>query len=388
MARANIVGLTGLRFYAAAIIVYCHAVGAYFVPLDVHALKETYRLGNLGMTLFFVLSGFVIHYNYGESIARCRFGALWSFAVARFARLYPLYFASLILTFAFLRDAFHDPEFRTALPYYLTLTQDWRNISVNGRELANIYVGGAWSISAEVMLYLAYIPLARAITLLHTVRTILLAVGLILIGATGFNLLRVWFGYVEYYDFYLSPYCRFPEFLLGTLTAALYMRRAPAPTAFIEKGPLLIASLAFLMAMIFARYVFDAKVVDDFESSWAYAPPCAALMYFCARNPGKVWLLEGAPIVALGDASYSLYLLSGWGLWMFSSNGVSPGYATAGFRAATAIGFSIVVALGSFRYFEVPSRRLVRRVLSIAPSRFGSEISVVRTPKPGIETTG
>jgi peptidoglycan/LPS O-acetylase OafA/YrhL len=29
---------------------------------------SSWRTGRLGMTLFFVLSGFVIHYNYGDSV--------------------------------------------------------------------------------------------------------------------------------------------------------------------------------------------------------------------------------------------------------------------------------------------------------------------------------
>jgi peptidoglycan/LPS O-acetylase OafA/YrhL len=49
-------------------------------------------------------SGFVTHYNYGGSLARWRPSALWSFAVARFARLYPLYIFALILFLAFIGD--------------------------------------------------------------------------------------------------------------------------------------------------------------------------------------------------------------------------------------------------------------------------------------------
>jgi peptidoglycan/LPS O-acetylase OafA/YrhL len=50
------------------------------------------------MSLFFVLSGFVIQYNYADIFLKERLpSATFKFIVARFARLYPLYVLSIIL---------------------------------------------------------------------------------------------------------------------------------------------------------------------------------------------------------------------------------------------------------------------------------------------------
>jgi peptidoglycan/LPS O-acetylase OafA/YrhL len=79
--------LTGLRYPAAFGIMYGHAVGwLNGAPAD---LAKTYHLASFSMTLFFVLSGFVIHYNYSDVIQQR--GGIQKFFVARFARLYPLY---------------------------------------------------------------------------------------------------------------------------------------------------------------------------------------------------------------------------------------------------------------------------------------------------------
>ena len=43
------------------------------------------------MTLFFVLSGFVIHYNYAGLVTGGRLRGIGAFLWARFARLYPLF---------------------------------------------------------------------------------------------------------------------------------------------------------------------------------------------------------------------------------------------------------------------------------------------------------
>ena len=48
------------------------------------------------MTVFFTLSGFVMWLNYAESISKGEDGAVRRFAVARIARLWPMY----LLTFA------------------------------------------------------------------------------------------------------------------------------------------------------------------------------------------------------------------------------------------------------------------------------------------------
>src|SRR5712691_7440959 len=98
MQRPEIPSLTGLRFYAAALVLWAHTVTAFFMPAGVPILGSSPVTGFLGMTLFFVLSGFVIHYNYGESLGSLKARAIYSFVIARFARLYPLFALCVILT--------------------------------------------------------------------------------------------------------------------------------------------------------------------------------------------------------------------------------------------------------------------------------------------------
>jgi peptidoglycan/LPS O-acetylase OafA/YrhL len=76
--------LTGLRAIAAFTIVFGHG----YIPWG--------YVTALGMPLFFTLSGFIIHYVYCEAF-RANWGrAVGDFAVARFSRLYPLYFLLLM----------------------------------------------------------------------------------------------------------------------------------------------------------------------------------------------------------------------------------------------------------------------------------------------------
>src|SRR5580704_6089862 len=94
----QIPALTGLRFFAAFFILFAHAADwlGQFQNSDIG--QRFGFVAMYGMPLFFVLSGFVIHYNYRRlfmSRGICR--ATCEFAAARFARLFPLYFCLLVV---------------------------------------------------------------------------------------------------------------------------------------------------------------------------------------------------------------------------------------------------------------------------------------------------
>src|SRR5215475_947130 len=149
LASPAIPSLTGFRWIAAALILLAHTMPLFTAPgLSSYASAS---LGRLGMTLFFVLSGFVIHYNYGDRVARLRVPALRSFGVARLARLYPLYLGMLMFDLAVraTHPSFDLQTLTAALPYYLTLSQSWFPIWVGDQHLCTVYFGLAWSISAE-----------------------------------------------------------------------------------------------------------------------------------------------------------------------------------------------------------------------------------------------
>ncbi|MGN8544628.1 acyltransferase family protein [Bradyrhizobium sp. 13971] len=87
----QIPALTGIRFVAAAAVALSHG-GSLFLEGTSLALDISIgTLGLLGMSVFFTLSGFVIQYNYGSSIAGSPRKAIPEFLVARIARIYPLF---------------------------------------------------------------------------------------------------------------------------------------------------------------------------------------------------------------------------------------------------------------------------------------------------------
>src|SRR5271163_1957108 len=91
----NIKSLTSLRFLAAALLVFYHlgqsqlakGAPAFFGFLESCALDQ-------GVSFFFVLSGFILHYSYPVLGSR---GDAWRFLLSRFARVWPAHIAAIVL---------------------------------------------------------------------------------------------------------------------------------------------------------------------------------------------------------------------------------------------------------------------------------------------------
>ena len=89
MAQKRLQGLTGLRFFAAAWVFAYH-----FLVLTVDGapwwVQRAQNAGHAAVSLFFVLSGFVLAYNYAEPLADGRVSRARFFRL-RLARVWPLY---------------------------------------------------------------------------------------------------------------------------------------------------------------------------------------------------------------------------------------------------------------------------------------------------------
>ena len=130
--RVDIRALTGLRFVAALLVLIAHVALAFpnvALAFPTSLLRRLLvGLASAGMSLFFVLSGFVMWLNYAHPIAARKPGAIRDFALARFARLYPMYFVVIAVAFsmAFLLHGW--PLVRQILPdtmYFIAGIEVW-----------------------------------------------------------------------------------------------------------------------------------------------------------------------------------------------------------------------------------------------------------------------
>ena len=80
--------LTGLRFYAALVVVILH-VTRYYAPVPV--ISELFAPGSVGVSFFFILSGFVLAWSKQENLP------VSDFYRNRFARVYPLHLVTWVI---------------------------------------------------------------------------------------------------------------------------------------------------------------------------------------------------------------------------------------------------------------------------------------------------
>jgi peptidoglycan/LPS O-acetylase OafA/YrhL len=301
--------LTALRFFAAACIVIFHLSGTYGVPRQIGvALPQ-------GVSFFFVLSGFVLFYNY-PSLATA--SARQEFLLRRFARLWPGYAASLALAvfveLIVLKGAAHTswPTFTLSFAENLAMVQTWLPI----HPLDASINGPGWSISAEFGLYIAFLFLIAGFERAwwwKLAATLLIAA--VLIGiATMAGL--TWSAPSQSSDseglLYHFPPARLFEFTLG-MCAALAFRRFGGKLGGGTLGWTLaeVAAIALVIVeMRLAAVVVPSSPIGWWVNQVSMAPAGASLLFVMAQGRGALSAaLSVRPLLLLGDLSYAIYLL-------------------------------------------------------------------------------
>jgi peptidoglycan/LPS O-acetylase OafA/YrhL len=146
--------LTALRGICAIIIIVLHMMIA-FAPEQAHVFGRFRPY--LTVDLFFLMSGLVMAHVYGASLARDPWRNAMSYLRARFARIYPLHFVTLVAVILIVaiwpyRGHEFDFSFPTMLLHLgmlqgLTSTLSWNH--------------PAWSVGDEVMAYVVFLFTAR-----------------------------------------------------------------------------------------------------------------------------------------------------------------------------------------------------------------------------------
>lgn len=372
--RANLLPLTGLRGIAAYSVLIAHAMDTSFLYGGVSVFhSQASRLAYFAMSLFFVLSGFVIYYNYAEKLTKdFSFKTVYRFFVARFARLYPLYAFSILISLSYFPSPLL-PDVSTTLAYF-TLTQSWFNL-----EMA--VFPPDWSISTEWFFYVAFVPL---VFVLARISRPLLALGILsIVAAAGLHMLYQdppWLTGVVApllphnpkasadpwaWIVYFCPYLRFLEFVAGALAAKAYMSAIPAGRSGTARIGLALC-VGWCGAVILVPAVSENWLIGNLISNFIFAPAIALLLYLCCRHETLLSrALSSRPLQFAGEISYSVYIWC-WSIMTlldhsFVSATPSPlAYLNSSFKLAVVSIVTTLLAYGSYRLIEIPTRRWIR----------------------------
>lgn len=393
--RPALPALTGLRFVAALCVFVSHAIPVIVPfpdpPVFVVILSS---LSAIGMSLFFVLSGFVIYYNYADTIDSP--AGIYNFFVARFARLYPLYF--IFLCYDWLQTVPHAKiaPAPVTIPLYLSLTQSWLYLPENGRGLmfqfGNIPTV-SWSISTEWFFYIVFPVACLALSRLTTARAaaatcalVVMTVSMLLVlnrhapeiaqfgvrafGPIGADPNEGLYRWLTNF----SPYIRIFEFLLGCATAFLYLR-LPRPPSIGESrlglgsAVAAIAAIAALQCLIFGQ--IDAawfRPLAELRFNYIFAPFLAGLIFCCARYRNFITrTLETRTLVLCGEVSFSIYLLHLEMIMAFRHEASPVVSWHAAFVDSARLVVVLLTTIGlsfvTWSIIEMPARRWIRRAM-------------------------
>ena len=345
----EIPALNGIRALAVSLVFFAHSGLEQIVP------------GGLGVTLFFVLSGYLITTLMQREYASSGGLALPAFYLRRLLRLMPPLLVVVLL--AGLLSALSLVEGEFSLRGLLAVLFYFGNYHVIAYDFGGLPegLGVVWSLAVEEHYYLLYPPLALLLLRLGRPR---LAAALLATLCALILVWRCWLAAQGTSAAYIgmATDTRADAILVGCTMAFLY-RPSLAPAR--PYRDLLVAAgcLALLLATLLYRDEWFRLTLRYTLQSLAVAPLIGLAIAHSAR-PALRWL-GSRPLVYLGGVSYTVYLSHQ--LILHAVQRQAPQLGWAATLLLTAL-LTLALAEPVRRWVEQPSARL-RRQLSAGSRR-------------------
>jgi peptidoglycan/LPS O-acetylase OafA/YrhL len=367
----EIKALTGLRIVAAVWVVLFHFRPMLndAVPEVRDALSPVLNCGAQGVDLFFILSGFVLTWNYLD-----RMGQSWSaratvhFLWLRLARVWPVYLVTLHLAALLVIFTLHvghvplpEASSLTAISYIrqVLLVQLWFQPYFDGSS----WDGPAWSISAEWLAYLLFGLIVLVIFRMeHATRARSL---MFLAFAASFPPVVLLLASGQFY----TPWSWLPrivtQFTAGALACAAVRRLRLGDRARRAAG---YFSVLLIAAIVGTVYFFDAhpiaRVVDSGGVvDMLFVPLVITLAIGVGSLPR---LLSTRLMVYGGEISFCLYMVhelvhTAWG-WAVPQFELTLQDFPWKWNVVGLLAIAVVIAILLYHFVEEPARRWMRKL--------------------------
>lgn len=290
MSGQRIYNLDGLRLVAAMAVVLFHFVFHGPVMQTIPAVERSgwmvgaAQYGYLGVSVFFLISGYVIAYSANGRSAL-------EFAIARFTRLYPTFALIMSLT-ALVTLLFGAPHFYTGSQQYLA------NLTMMAPAFGQKYMDGAyWSITLELVFYFwVFVLLTLGLFQRYQLAIIAIWLGFSTIAEFVLNV-------TTFRQLFITEFC-------GFFAAGILIYRIRSGDGRIVTRLLLAAAFAHSMitTIVGTRAITDAVGVT-FEPSVAALTLLGGYGLFTVAAFADRPLLPAAWLTFLGGLTYPLYLL-------------------------------------------------------------------------------
>jgi peptidoglycan/LPS O-acetylase OafA/YrhL len=300
--------LTGLRTLLALTILLFH-----FTPSGLSwghfTLYPIVNIGYVFVSFFFLISGFILSYNYADRPQPVNPVDFW---MARWSRLYPVYALTMVVSIPMLVVEWHV---RSHTEFWMGAIATPLLLQGFFPHLATFWMTVTWTLSCEVVLYLAFPWLVRLRWPAGTGKLVALLLGLWIVGMIPHSIYilhdpdhvghmadrytdGLWINTLKYTPF---PYvCTFLAGLtLGRLHEALRLsERARAWIGF-----------AGFAGVLFAAYELPTLMPYILVHGGLLTPFFAMIILGLAGPSWLATVFSWRPLVAVGASTYCLYLL-------------------------------------------------------------------------------
>jgi peptidoglycan/LPS O-acetylase OafA/YrhL len=294
-------GLNGLRFIAASLVIIFHLEykKVCFSLPNFFGFKFMSVIGDLGVSLFFVLSGFLITYLLLKEKRQSGTVAIKKFYIRRILRILPLYYFIILLGFFILPkfNLFYIP-LKSELIDYSNLLQ----ISLFIFFMANIgcilygnlpYIDQTWSIGVEEQFYFLWPFLIKKFKNVHIFLFLIIIIIPILRYSFSHNSNLLIYRVLERQ--------RFGCMAIGGLFAYLLFNKSSFLLYFYNQKVQILTYLFTIICLI-------RGISFNYLHHEIYGLFFAIIIINIATNPSKIITLNNPIFDYLGKISYGIYM--------------------------------------------------------------------------------
>lgn len=354
--------LTGVRALAAYSVYIFHTYHDQATHQPTNVLLQYINTGYIGVSVFFVLSGFLITTRYMEHVA-----ATWpwwkKYLQNRLARIWPLYLLLTLGMFAILHftSSYYDHFSWDEFPVKDKLVVLFTNLTLTKAFFATLQytgIGAAWTLTTEEVFYVI-----APVLLLLRVRGWKIPLAIIFFLLVGLAL--VWtakqssvylYGFMVDVKFMLikSFFGRATEFMCG-MALAFWMRAGkPVPRYATWLG--ILGMFLCVTAMVVARRGADAQLLPLEHLINNFVLPLPIALFFAGLVTERTWLqsLLSTPMAdKLGKSSYAFYLIH---------QGIYNELIARNFTSIIAVQFALLIGISwlLYKYVEHPIQQRLR----------------------------
>ncbi len=362
--RPALPALTGIRTLLAFAIVLFH-----FTPPHLGILFPFIDNGYVFVSVFFLISGYILTYNYAD---RAKTLVKREFWLARFSRLYPVYLLVLLFSFRMLQDEWQARshfEFWQGIVLTPLVLQGW------SPSVATFWNTVAWTLSCEVVLYAAFPWLIRAPWPKRPLHLVFVLFGLWVVGLAphvAYLLLNPdhLAGPVDRYSsteiIRFLKYTPLPyvcTFLSGVTLGKLQLALTLTPR---QRFQLSAFSLAAVGVFFYAVVLHTPYLLMH---GGLMTPLFAALVLGLSGPHSISAVFSWRPLLLVGESSYCLYLIHFNVFQLLHTYHVPERLHLAAFDPWISYVILVLLALAIYRFVETPARRAILRRFSHRTNR-------------------